>query len=138
MRRNQMFAGGLCVGLFGLSLVLVNCGGGNVLSPQFQPQVNNVTDNFQFQATGVTKVTQTLNYTWQNTGTAASVNQATTLTAGSATLNIFDASGTQVYTRSLTENGTFATSSGTTGNWRINLVLSNYSGTLNFRVQKNP
>ncbi len=107
-----------------------------MLNPKFQPEVANLTDNFQFQATGVTNVSQTLNYTWQNTGTAANVNQATTLTAGSATLTIFDASGTQVYTRSLTDNGTFATSTGTTGAWRINLALSGVSGTLNFRVQK--
>src|SRR5512135_1735300 len=116
MKRIPMSPAGLCSGLLGLSLVLVNCGGGNALSPQFQPQVANVTDNFQFQATGVTNVTQTLNYTWQNTGTAASVNQATTVTGGGATLTIFDSSGTQVYTRSLASNGTFATASGATGN----------------------
>lgn len=124
--------------LFVLALVLLGCGGNKVTNPQFQPQIANLTDNFQFQATGVTNVTQTLDYTWQNTGTAASVNQATTRTAGSGTLNIFDAGGGQVYTRNLTDNGTFPTSSGTTGNWRINVVLSGYSGTINFRVQKSP
>ncbi|MGE5327520.1 MAG: hypothetical protein ACM3NO_10815 [Deltaproteobacteria bacterium] len=138
MNRILATACGLCFGLFALSLLLTSCGGGNVLSPKFQPQVANLTDNFQFQATGVTNVTQTLNYTWQNTGTAASVNQATTVTGGGATLTIFDAGGTQAYTRSLADNGTFATASGTTGNWRINVVLSGYSGTINFRVQKNP
>lgn len=120
------------------AFVLFGCGGGNVLNPKFQPQVANLTDNFQFQATGVTNVTQTLNYNWQNTGTLASVNQATTLTGGSATLTIFDSGGAQVYTKDLTSNGTFATTSGTTGAWRINLALSGASGTINFRVQKSP
>lgn len=107
-----------------------------MLNPKFQPEVANLTDNFQFQSTGVTNVTQTLNYTWQNTGTAANVDQATTLTSGSATLTIFDASGAMVYSRSLTDNGTFATSTGTTGAWRINIVINGASGTFNFRVQK--
>jgi len=84
----------------------------------------------------VTNVTQTLQYTWQNTGTQANVNQATVLTAGTATLTIRDAAGTQVYTRNLTDNGTFQTTSGATGGWSIQVVLTSVSGTLNFRVQR--
>ncbi len=105
------------------------------LSP-FQPQINNAPDNFQFQATGVTNVTTTVTYTWQNSGTGASVNQATTVTAGSATVTPYDANGTQVYTRSLADNGTFAANTAVSGAWTIKVVLTNYSGTANFRVQK--
>lgn len=105
-------------------------------NPAFQPQITNQTDNFALQATNVTNVTQTLQYPWQNTGTSANVNQATVLTAGTATLTILDAAQQQVYTNSLTANGTFPTTTGTTGNWTIRLVLSGVSGTLNFRVQK--
>jgi hypothetical protein len=120
-----------------LLLVLVaGCGGETALNPAFQPQVSNQPDNFQFQSTGVTGVTQTLQYTWQNTGTTANVNQATTVAAGSATLTIRDASGTQVYTLNLADNGTFATNAGASGDWTIQIVLSSMSGTLNFRVQK--
>lgn len=98
-----------------LLALAAGCGGESALNPAFQPQISNLTDNFQFQATGVTNVTQTLQYSWQNTGTTANVNQATVLTAGSATLTIRDAAGTQVYTRNLADNGTFATNAGTTG-----------------------
>ncbi len=116
---------------------LSGCGSGNsALAPQFQPQVNNAADNFQFQSTGVTNVTQTLTYTWQNTGIAATVNQATTISAGQSVLSIRDANGIQVYTADLVNNGTFDTATGQTGNWTIVLTLTNYSGTLNFRVQK--
>ena len=104
--------------------------------PDFQPQIVNQPDNFSLQATNVTNVTQTLPFTWQNTGTSANVNQATQVTGGSATLTILDASNQQVYTNSLTANGTFPTSTGTTGGWTIRLVLSNFTGTINFRVQK--
>jgi hypothetical protein len=102
----------------------------------YQPQINNAPDNFQFQATGVNNVTWTYTYTWSDSGTAASINQSTTATGGSATLTILDQNGTQVYSQSLTANGTFTTSTGVTGTWTIKVVFTNYSGTVNFRVQK--
>ena len=115
----------------------VGCANRRLLTdPAFQPQIVNQTDNFSLQATNVTNVTQTIPFTWQNTGTSANVNQATQVTGGSATLTILDAPSQQVYTNSLTANGTFPTSTGTTGNWTIRLVLSNFKGTINFRVQK--
>jgi len=89
---------------------LAGCGGGSALNPQFQPQVSNVADNFQFQTTGITNITQTLHYTWQDSGTAASINQACSITGGTATLSLLDANGTQVYSASLANNGTFQTS----------------------------
>jgi hypothetical protein len=138
MENNRVFMGRLRRASLMAGVILLSCGGDSVLNPKFQPQVANLKDNFQFQATGVTNVTQTLDYNWQNTGTAASVNQATTVTAGSATLTIFDASGAQVYSKGLGENGTFASAAGTTGTWRIHLALSGMSGTINFRVQKSP
>jgi hypothetical protein len=102
----------------------------------FQPQINNLADNFQFQATGVTNVTWTYTYSWSNSGDSATVNQATTVTGGSATLTISDNNGTQVYSQSLSANGTFGMSKGLHGNWTIKVVFTNYSGTVNFRVQK--
>ena len=111
-------------------------GGGNALNPQFQPQVTNQTDNFQFQTTGITNIAQTLTYSWQDSGTAASVNQACSILGGTATLTILDANGTQVYSASLANNGTFPTTSGVSGAWTIKVILKGVSGTLNFRVQK--
>ncbi len=113
------------------------CGGGSALNPQFQPQVSNLADNFQFQATGVTNVTQTLQYSWQDSGTGASINQACSITGGTATLTLLDANGTQVYSASLANNGTFQTSpAGVSGAWTIKIVLTGVNGTLNFRAQK--
>lgn len=102
----------------------------------FQPEIANLTDNFQLQATNVQNVTTTLEYTWQNTGTTANVNQATVLSVGTATITIFDGQNVQVYTKDLTANGTFQTTAGTAGAWKIRVVLSNATGTLNFRAQK--
>lgn len=122
-----------------LLLILAGCGSGSnsALNQQFQPQVTNVQDSFAFQSTGVTGVTQTLHYAWPTTGTAASINQASTLTAGSATVTISDVNGKIVYTGNLGSNGTFTSAAGAgPGTWSINVALNSYSGTLNFRVQK--
>jgi len=118
-------------------LVVAACGD-DPLAP-FQPEISNLPDNFQFQATGVTNVTTTLEYQWENTGTSANINQSCTVTGGSAILTIFDASTparAQVYSRNLGDNGTFVTSGGTNGTWLIRVTLTGLSGTLNFRAQK--
>lgn len=118
------------------SAILGACGDNTGPLAPFQPQINNAPDNFQFQATGVTNVTWTYSYTWSNSGASASVNQSTTIAAGTATVTVLDANGTQVYTQSLSANGTFSTSAGVAGNWTIRVDFSNYDGTVNFRVEK--
>lgn len=128
------FSGKLFVVLLTIFLIS-GCSKSNPLSP-FQPEVTNVQDNFQLQATGVTNVTATLEYIWRNSGTSANVNQACAITGGSATLTIFDDSLTQVYTKDLKANGTYITDAGISGHWTIRVSLTNVSGTLNFRVQK--
>jgi hypothetical protein len=123
------------LGFVTLAVVAAACGSSTGLAP-FQPQINNVADNFQFQATGVTNVSGTHTYAWSNSGDSATVNQATTITAGSATVTIVDKNGTQVYSASLSANGTFGVLKGVAGSWTVKVVLTGYSGTLNFRVQK--
>lgn len=126
-----------CAVLLLLAGVLAGCGGGNsALNPQFQPQVANLQDSFQFQSTGVQNVTQTLTYTWQNSGAGASINQACTVAPGTAFIHLLDASGKAVYSADLAANGTFSSIAGTAGAWTIQVVLTNVNGTLNFRVQK--
>lgn len=101
----------------------------------FSPEVNNIAGSFQFQATGIKALTATKAYSWQNTGTTANVNQSCVFSAGSGTLKVMDAQGATVYSRSLADNGTYATSAGAAGTWTIEVSLSNMSGTLNFRLQ---
>lgn len=107
----------------------------NTLAP-FQPQISNAADNFQLQATGVSNVTTTLTYSWANSGTAATINHATTTTAGSTLLVIKDNAGATVYSKALSASLNEATSAGQAGTWTIQLTLTHYSGTLNFRAQK--
>jgi len=120
----------------GFSALIVGCS--SPTDPGVQPQVNNATDNFQYQVSNVKNFTGSRVYTWQVTGTKASVNQATTLTAGTVTLLIRDAVGAEVYNQSLAVNGTLDTAAGTTGAWTIRVQYTNATGTVNFRVQKHP
>lgn len=108
----------------------------NPLSPAVQPEVVNNADAFSFQVTGVQNASATLDYSWQNTGTVATVNQSASISAGSATLIIRDAAGTQVYSRSLSDNGTFTSTAGVAGTWTVRVVFSGTSGTINFRSDK--
>lgn len=129
-----MWSRSLATGAVVLALVVGGCDS-DPLAP-FEPEITNATDSFQLQATDVRNLTRTFTYTWRNTGTVANVNHATTAVQGSARLIIRADDETQVYDRTLVPSLNEATMSGASGDWTIQLVLSGYSGTLNFRVQK--
>ena len=119
--------------------VFGGCGGDNntnVINPAFQPEVTNNIDNFQFQATGVTNVSQVLTYSWRNTGTQANVDQSCSITSGTAMLTMSDSTGTQVCSRNMADGGSVASTAGLPGTWTIRVTLNRVSGTLNFRAQK--
>lgn len=115
--------------------LVAGCGGNQVTNPQFQPEIANKTDSFQLQATGMSNVSDDLQWTWAHTTTVATVDQSSSITSGTATLTIKDASGSVVYSKSLSTNGTFSTSAGPAGNWTIAIHFSGVNGTANFRVQ---
>ena len=108
----------------------------NPIGPSNQPEVGNNPDNFQFQASNLSRTTQTLSYSWVNSGSVADINQSGMLTGGDARLTLRDGSGTLVYEKDLNATGTFVSSSGVAGTWRVEVTLRDVSGTLNFRVQK--
>jgi hypothetical protein len=120
--------------LFVLTGVLAGCKNDS-LAP-FEPQIGNIQDSFQLQATNVSNVSATLVYSWKNSGTRATINHSTTTTAGSTMLVIKDSIGTTVYSKALSPSLNEPTSAGVAGTWSITLTLTNYSGTLNFRAQK--
>lgn len=124
--------------LFMSLIVLSSCTKNNTnnsLDP-FKPEIANVTDNFQLQATDVKQVTATIDYNWNNTGPAATIDKSGVITAGTARLLIFDKNGTNVSNTDLKVTGNIPTSVGVAGLWKIRLELNGYDGTLNFRVQK--
>jgi hypothetical protein len=119
-------------------LALAACGDNaapNTALDPFQPEIVNTAASFELQATAVTNVTTTQDYTWQNAGTTANVDQATVVNDGAATLTVLDADGTQVYSSDLALSGSFVTAAGTPGDWTLRLVLDGCFGDLNFRVE---
>jgi hypothetical protein len=94
-----------------------------------------MTNNFQFQATGVQHVTATVDYLWLNTGTKAKVNQSCAITGGSAEVVLYDSANAEVYRRNLAANGDSTSAAGIPGNWTVRVILNDLSGTLNFRAQ---
>lgn len=122
-------------GLLATLLVVAGCSD-NVIGPENELEVANQVDTFEWQVTALDDVTQTLSYTWAMTGTVANVNQSAGPSGGTATVRILDDAGIEVYSRSLRDNGTFQTSTGTAGNWTIVVALDDVSGAVNFRVEK--
>ncbi|HET9362856.1 MAG TPA: hypothetical protein VFO58_24065 [Vicinamibacterales bacterium] len=120
---------------FALAFVAA-CGDSNPIGPSNQPEVANNPDNFQFQASNLTSTSQTLTYSWVNTGTAANVDQSGAISSGQATVTLRDAANALVYSGDLRNTGTFISSSGGSGTWRIEVRLTDVTGMLNFRVQK--
>ena len=105
-------------------------------APGIQPEIINQPGNFEYQVSDVQGYTGTLSYSWQNNGVQANVDQSTTVSGGSVTLRILDATGAQVYSRSLAENGSFATTAGQAGTWTLRVIYSGaVAPVVNFRAQ---
>lgn len=102
----------------------------------YSPVATNVTDSFEYQATGARAAGATHEYSWMTTGTTATVIENSNITGGKVSILILDATGTQVYLKDLGTNGTFQTSAGTAGTWLIRIVVANLSGSVNIKVQK--
>ena len=101
-----------------------------------EPEITFAKHSFEFQGTGFSNFTKSLEYKWTNAGTTANINQTSAIDSGSAVLTILDADSVQVYSRPLADNGTFVTSSGRAGIWVIRVTSTDLSGKLSFRVQE--
>jgi len=123
----------------GLLIALVSLGCGSDPAPtslsSFQPEIINAQDSFQFQATGLTGVTTTVTYTWDNTGTQATVNHSSAITAGTTLMELLDDSGVMVYSDSLKASANEPTAAGVAGTWTVRVTLTGVRGTLNFRAE---
>lgn len=115
------------------AIALAACGDGTT-GPGQEPEIINTTDNFQYQITDIQDFTGTQTYTWSNTGTTATVNQSASIASGAVSLVLLDGNGTQVYSRSLADNGTYTSDAGVAGTWTVRVTYSAADATVNFRV----
>ncbi len=124
------------IALFAAAVLTTSCSDSTAPLAPFEPEVTNAVDDFQLQATDVVGIETNLQYSWANTGTQASIDHSTTTLAGLARVEIKDSAGSIVYNQDLSPSLNEDTASGVAGTWTITLVLTDFSGTLNFRVQK--
>ena len=132
MRRTRLFS---LLALLALVL-LAGCDTRLPTLPRFQPQVINTPNDFGLQTGVLEQATEEVQYLWRNDSTSTSVIQSPTNLTGDASLFILDGAGTQVYQRSLAENGTFTTTKGVPGDWTIRVRLREVSGALSLRLRK--
>jgi hypothetical protein len=119
-----------------LMTAVAACGDSNVIGPDNQLEVTNAQDNFQLQVSALDEVSQTLEYSWENTGTQATIDVSQAITSGAAMLTITDADGTVVYQEDLADDSDGQTLVGVAGTWGIRVVLGGVNGTFNFRAQR--
>lgn len=126
-------------GVLVLAVLLTSgCRSERLAGPELEPVVVNEVDHFELEAAGIAGVTETLEYTWMNTGATADVERLSSLTAGSGTVTMFDDAGDQMVDTGILEDGSSPTSSGSgaPGAWRIRVELRDVTGTVSFRVRK--
>jgi hypothetical protein len=119
-----------------MGIALTGCHEANVIGPANQLEVTNAVDQFQFQVTDLVEVDDVRSYTWQNTGTQATIDISQAVTSGSAFLTIRDAEGTILHQEDIAEDQDTTTPVGVAGMWQIEVRLESTTGTFNFRVQK--
>ncbi len=122
--------------MFLIIATMNGCGDDNPVN-SFIPDVSNTEDIFTFRVNNAYIVTETLTYSWNNTGDQASIYHSSARSGGTATLVIFDSDGTQVYSDDLKVSGvTEATQVGNPGTWRVVVDFKEYSGSAYFKLEK--
>jgi len=102
----------------------------------YKPDVVNTQDNFHFQLKDVKNHDTTLIYFWHMLGSSANIDQSASIKGGTVAVTIEDSAYQLVYQTDLRQTGSFTTSSGTPGWWRIKFVLTNFSGMIDFRSMR--
>lgn len=131
MTRNQL-TGWLT--LVGVALIWAGCHKDPTSS--VKPDVENVRDRFHFQMNDVRDHDTLLVYYWQMDGTSANIDQSASIQGGRVTIVLEDDAQAQVYQTDMTQNGSFVTSSGASGMWRIRISLTHFTGMIDFRAQR--
>lgn len=119
-----------------MTVIAAACDDTNLIGPANQLEVTNAIDQFQFQLTDLADVDDVRSYTWENTGTQATIDVSQAITGGSAFLTITDADGTVMYQEDVAADSDATTTVGVAGMWQIEVRLERATGTFNFRVQK--
>ncbi len=117
-----------------LVVLLVGCGTDPLGA--FPREFTNADDRFEFETlSDVIDITRTETFDWSNSGITADISSQTTTNGGEARLVLRDAGGAEVYNDVLTPDLAATTQGGESGAWTIELVLTNYSGSIHFVIE---
>ena len=117
-------------------IIFAGCSDNDNPLAAFEPEIINNQDSFEFQATNIENVTATLSYSWINTGTMANIDHSTAKTSGTAVITIFDVNDSLVYSSDFLASGNHDSQVGESGAWTVVVILTDFNGTANFRVEK--
>jgi len=90
---------------------------------------------FSLRISSLEDISNRRRYEWINAMGKASVRQASDVKSGIARIEVRDAVGIIVHSKSLSQNGSFATAAGKPGVWKILLVLDHATGDVKFEVK---
>ncbi len=94
-----------------------------------QIEVHTDADAFQYQVIAISSTTVARTYSWQNSGSQASIDLTTASGGGMIHLQIRDAANTIIYDADLPANVQTTTAPGTAGGWRVSVNLTGFAGT---------
>jgi len=100
------------------------------------PEVVNVKDRFHLRMDDVENHDTLLVYYWPMDGTSANIDQSAAITGGRVSIIVEDNSQVSVYQTDMKQNGSFSTTLGASGFWRIRVTLTDFSGMFDFRAQR--
>lgn len=104
-----------------------------------KPTVTNERDNFHFRLSDVKNHDTFLAYYWQMEGTSANIDQVASIQGGTVNIIVRDGSPhprIEMYQTDMKTNGAFQTDIGQSGSWQIVITMSNFSGLVDFRLQR--
>ena len=98
-------------------------------------QVLNEPGVFSLRIGSLEEISNRRRYEWINAMGKATVRQASDVKSGVARIEVRDAAGIIVHSKSLSQKGSFATAAGKPGVWKILLVLDDATGSVMFEVK---
>jgi hypothetical protein len=131
MTRILTFAALAAVGLTGCADSILK-----PLGSENSEQVSNQVDNFLYEATELDNVHDIREYTWANTGTAATVLHRSFIHHGQVILMVRDGAGTLVDSLPMEYELDTETDQGVPGNWLVRLQFYGAKGRVEVGLQR--
>ena len=90
---------------------------------------------FSLRIASLENISNRRRYEWINAMGKATIRQASDVKSGVARVEVRDAAGIIVHSKSLSQKGLFATAAGKPGIWKILLFLDHATGSVMFEVK---